>query len=109
MRFLVDVQLPPVLGVWLRGLGYDAQHALELGLGQNDDRDLWKMAVIENRIIVSKDEDFFLFANRPGDPLKVLWLRIGNCRTKTLLSVLEDNWPMIVTAFESGQKIVEVR
>ena len=67
------------------------------------------MAVIENRIIVSKDEDFFLFATRPGDPLKVLWLRIGNCRTKTLLSVLEEKWPMIVSAFESGQKIVEVR
>ena len=109
MRFLVDVQLPPVLGDWLRGLGYDTQHSLELGLGQVDDRDLWEMAVIENRIIVSKDEDFFLFATRPGDPLKVLWLRIGNCRTKTLLSVLEEKWPMIVSAFESGQKIVEVR
>ena len=109
MRFLVDVQLPLVLSDWLRRRGYDAMHSLELDLGRSDDIELWNLAIRENRIMVSKDEDFFLLANRPGDPLKVLWLRMGNCRTKALLTMLENNWPSIESAFESGQMIVELR
>ena len=109
MRFLVDVQLPLVLSDWLKRRGYDAMHSLELDLGRSNDIELWKLAVQDNRIMVSKDEDFFLLANRPGDPLKVLWLRMGNCRAKALLTMLEKNWPSIESAFESGQQLVELR
>jgi predicted nuclease of predicted toxin-antitoxin system len=59
--------------------------------------------------VVSKDEDFFILATRPSDHGRLLWLRLGNCRTQTLLAVLENAWPAIESAFQSGQRIVEAR
>jgi predicted nuclease of predicted toxin-antitoxin system len=100
MKFIVDVQLPKALTQWLRDRGYDAVHVLDRGQGQ---------AVAEGRIMVSKDEDFFLLASRPDDPLALLWLRLGNCRTQQLLSALNRAWPDIESAFQSGQRIVELR
>jgi len=61
------------------------------------------------RIVVSKDEDLFFLATRPGEEGRLLWLRVGNCRTDALLMVLEPMMPVIEQSFQSGQRIVEVR
>jgi predicted nuclease of predicted toxin-antitoxin system len=109
MKFLVDVQLPGTLARWLRGRNCDAIHALDRDWGQIDDRELWKFANDESRIMISKDEDFFILATRPKDNGRLLWLRVGNCRTTDLLTLLDHRWPAIEKAFVEGQKIVEVR
>lgn len=109
MKFLVDVQLPGTLARWLHGRDCDAIHALERDLGQADDRTLWNLAVDEERILISKDEDFFILATRPKDSGRLLWLRIGNCRTRDLLTLLNQRWAAIERAFAEGQRIVEVR
>lgn len=109
MKFLVDNQLPLTLAAWLRKRGYDAAHVLERGEGQMNDRKLWKLALDEGRIVVSKDEDFFILATRPNDTGRLLWLRVGNCRTNPLLASLGSAWSGIEEAFQSGQRVVEVR
>jgi predicted nuclease of predicted toxin-antitoxin system len=109
MKFLVDVQLPGTLARWLRGRNCDTMHALELDLGRADDLSLWRLAKDEGRIMISKDEDFFILAMRQGDDGRLLWLRMGNCRTADLLSLLNCRWSEIEQAFEGGQQIVEVR
>ena len=77
MKFLVDNQLPAALARWLSEAGNDAVHVMDRELGQASDRELWAMAVEENRIVVSKDEDFFILATRPDDKGRLLWLRLG--------------------------------
>ncbi len=109
MKFLVDNQLPKALARWLSARGHDAAHVLDRGQGQTADRALWAEAQTEERIVVSKDEDFFVLATRPGDEGRLLWLRLGNCRTPALLARLDQVWPHIQAAFESGQKLVEVK
>jgi predicted nuclease of predicted toxin-antitoxin system len=109
VKFLVDNQLPAALARWLGTRGQDAIHVLDRGLGQANDETLWALALAEGRIVVSKDEDFFILATRPGDAGQLLWLRMGNCRTAALLTTLEGAWTSIEPAFQSGQKIVEVR
>lgn len=109
MRFLVDVQLPGTLARWLRGRGCDAIHAIERGLEKSDDRALWRLAEEEGRIMVSKDEDFFILAMRPRDRGRLLWLRLGNCRTAALLSLINKRWTEIEQAFAEGQRVVEIR
>ena len=79
MKFLVDVQLPGTLARWLRDRNYDAVHVLERNLGQADDRTLWEILKEEGRIMVSKDEDFFILATRPNDTGYLLWLRHPVC------------------------------
>lgn len=109
MKFLVDNQLPKALARWLTGCGHDAEHVLDRNQGQTDDRQLWTEAIAEGRIVVSKDEDFFILATRPDDKGQLLWLRLGNCRTEALLASLGAALPAIVQAFDSGQRIVELR
>lgn len=46
---------------------------------------------------------------RPKDSGRLLWLRIGNCRTTDLLTLLNQRWAAIEEAFDDAQRIVEVR
>jgi predicted nuclease of predicted toxin-antitoxin system len=109
VKFLVDNQLPRELARWLNEHGHDAVHVLDRSQGQADDRQIWSETIAEGRIVVSKDEDFFILATRPNDTGRLLWLRIGNCRTQSLLTSLEASLPAILQAFQSGQRIVELR
>ena len=109
MKLLVDNQLPKALAFWFVDHGHDAVHVLDRGQGQTDDREIWNTALEEERIVVSKDEDFFILATRPTDTGRLLWLRIGNCRTHALLMKLGQLLPAIEESFEAGQRIVEVR
>jgi predicted nuclease of predicted toxin-antitoxin system len=109
MKLLVDAQLPGTLARWLRGRDCDALHLLECGMAQADDASIWRKAGEEGRILVTKDEDFFILATRPGEAGRLLWLRMGNCRTQDLITRLNRDWIAIETAFSEGQRIVELR
>jgi len=85
VKFLVDNQLPASLARYLRNHGHDCQHVLEIGLGNASDLEICKYADQEARVIISKDEDFLYLANRPEATTRILWVRLGNCRTATLL------------------------
>ena len=74
-----------------------------------DDRVIWRHTITNDLILVSKDEDFYFLATRPGNTGKLLWVRIGNCRTKTLLETLTLQLPRVVAAFETGALVVELQ
>ncbi len=60
-------------------------------------------------VVVSKDEDFLFLASLPGATAKLLWVRIGNCRTGFLLERFRLRLPQIIALFEAGSHIVELR
>ena len=68
-------------------------HVLNPGLDALADTGIWVRAAAENRIVVSKDEDFFHLANRDGDTGRLSWVRIGNCRNAALLARFAVDWP----------------
>ena len=109
MKFLVDNQLPAALAIFLRKRGFDCQHVLEAGLGEALDAEICRYARIQERIIVSKDEDFFYAAKRPDTDVKLVWVRLGNCRTSELLEAFARSWPRIESCLKAGDRIVEVR
>jgi predicted nuclease of predicted toxin-antitoxin system len=109
VKWLIDAQLPRALAQWLREKGHDAVHVVGLGLAEELDRGLWHYALQEGRIVVSKDEDFFILATRPHDKGRLLWIRLGNLRTQALITQLEKALPTIEGFFEEGQRIVEIR
>lgn len=60
MKFIVDVQLPKRLAVFLRERGYDAAHTLGLPRqNQTKETELNALSVAEQRIALSKDKDFY--------------------------------------------------
>lgn len=108
MKFLIDNQLPKALAEHLRGREQDCQHVLDAGLSGASDFHL-PPSEAEERILISKDEDFLYLAGRPNAKLKLVWVRLGNCRTAALLAAFDRFWPTIESCFASGDRIVEIR
>lgn len=109
MKFVVDNQLPAALAEYLRKRGFDCLHVLDVGLAEALDSDVCRFAEMGDRIIISKDEDFFYAAKRPGFKIRLIWVRLGNCRTSTLLAAFEKSWPEIESCLDAGDRIVEIR
>jgi predicted nuclease of predicted toxin-antitoxin system len=109
VKFIVDNQLPASLAYYLRQRGFDCQHVLEAGLGNAHDSVICRHAELEQRIIISKDEDFFYFAKLREPRIKIIWVRLGNCRTSALLAAFERSWPQIEARLKAGDLIIEIR
>jgi len=109
VKFLVDNQLPPALAQYLRKRGFDSEHVLDVGLAKALDIEICHYAEAQDRIVVSKDEDFLYLASRPNAKLRVLWVQLGNCRTAALLDAFERHWPLIESAPKAGDRIIEIR
>lgn len=107
-RFLVDNPLSAALARWLETKGREAGHVLALGLAQSPDAAIWQRAAREGAIIVSKDEDFARMTLLLPEPVTVLWLRVGNCRTAALLATMERAWPAITQQLDAGARLIEV-
>ena len=64
MKLLVDNQLPAALARYLTDNGFDCRHVQDIGMDASDDREIWELAKSERMVIVTKDEDFALMADR---------------------------------------------
>ena len=87
----------------------ECTHVFECGLSGADDLEIWTFATLDDRIVISKDEDFVFLANRSGDTGRLVWVRLGNCRNTALLTAFDGAKEALLQAFESGQRIVELR
>jgi predicted nuclease of predicted toxin-antitoxin system len=109
VKFLVDHQLPPALARYLRSRGFDCEHVLDIGLAESLDSEICKYAENHDRVIVSKDEDFLYLASQSKAKFRLLWVRLGNCRTAALLAAFDQSWNRIESALAAGDRIVEIR
>ncbi|MBM4181355.1 MAG: DUF5615 family PIN-like protein [Betaproteobacteria bacterium] len=110
MKLLVDNQLPLALARYLAANGYECQHVQDMGLDSADDRVIWEHAKSHHLIIVTKDEDFPLMADRQGSiPPQIVWVRLGNCRKTALLAAFSIVLPELRPLLESGQSVIEIR
>lgn len=66
-------------------------HVRDCGLKGADDADVWRYAAQNGFTIVSRDGDFRQMSLLYGAPPKVVWLRIGNCRTDHVLARLREH------------------
>jgi predicted nuclease of predicted toxin-antitoxin system len=106
VKFPVDQQLPPALADWFRERGHESRHVNELGLGFASDAAIWRYALAEGFIIVTKDGDFP--SRRAGtDGPQILWLRLGNAATTPLLAWMRATWPEVSAWLEAGEPVVE--
>lgn len=109
MKFLVDNQLPAALSRYLQKRGFDSQHVNEVDLGSASDVEICRYAEAQNRIVISKDEDFLYLTNNSAFSFSFVWVRLGNCRTSALLEAFERIWPVIERCFEAGDRVIEIR
>ncbi|MFZ4434450.1 MAG: DUF5615 family PIN-like protein [Microthrixaceae bacterium] len=91
MRLLFDQNLSRTLVGGLRDVFPESQHVTALGLDTATDREIWDYAGEHGYVVVSKDSDFRQLAFLHGPPPKIVWLRVGNSSTSTVLRTLLDH------------------
>jgi predicted nuclease of predicted toxin-antitoxin system len=90
VKLLFDQNLSRHLLGQLRDVFPGSEHVAGLGLETATDQEIWEFARAHDYVIVSKDSDFRQLAFLFGSPPKVVWLRVGNASTATVLQVILD-------------------
>ena len=70
-------------------------HVRDLDLQAADDEIVWARAANGGFVIVTKDDDFRHRSFLHGPPPKVIWLRLGNCRTADVAALLRTRAPEV--------------
>lgn len=104
MKLLFDQNVSPDLVRRLRDLFPGSEHVYNLSLHEVDDTALWTFARHNGFIVVSKDADFSELSMLHGFPPKLLWLRVGNCRTADIEHLLRMNHASIQQLTEDADR-----
>jgi predicted nuclease of predicted toxin-antitoxin system len=96
MRLLFDNNLSDRLPAILAVEFPKSLHVRHIGLKSADDSEIWEFAANQGLAIVSKDSDFQQRAMLYGAPPKVVWLRVGNCATARIVSLLQTHQPDLI-------------
>jgi predicted nuclease of predicted toxin-antitoxin system len=108
MKFLLDAHLPRSLCAVLVRHGHDAGHTLDLpAKNATKDTVLNQISVDEQRVVISKDLDFFYSHLVLGRPWKLVLVRTGNMSTDELCSLFERHLSEIEAALEQ-RTLVEI-
>lgn len=103
MRFIVDAQLPKKLSYFLQEKGYDSIHTLDLpDKNRSQDEQIAKLSIMEKRVVISKDSDFYDRYQSKLQPYKLLFLTTGNISNKTLLKLIDKNLDQIIATLEEN-------
>ena len=97
MKFVVDAQLPRRLARELTAAGHDAVHTLDLPKGnRTPDAEITSLALAEQRVVVTKDEDFVAHFLLRGAPPKLLLISAGNISNDALSQLITVNLRALV-------------
>lgn len=106
MKFLIDAQLPPSLARLLKDKGHDAIHTLSLPEKNfTTDQTINKISIKEERILISKDSDFYHSFLLKREPYKVLLVRMGNLKKDNVNNLIIDNLETILKYFQTGYMV----
>lgn len=100
-RFLIDNNLPYYFSLW-NTEEYIHQRDID---GRWKDSGIWKYAIENNLIIITKDSDFsdrLLWATPPP---KVIHIRLGNMRMRDFHKIISSVWEEVCELIQS-HKIV---
>jgi predicted nuclease of predicted toxin-antitoxin system len=87
-RLLFDQNLAPRLARDLADLFPDSAYVRDLHLQAASDEHICVQAAAGGFVIVTKDDDFRQRSFLRGHPPKVIWVRLGNCRTADVAGLL---------------------
>jgi len=96
VKLLLDQNLSYKLIANLDPIFPSTSHVLRLRLDQAPDTQLREYAARHGFTLLTKNTDLVDLCVLRGAPPKILWLRLGNCRTALIREVLKRNEARIV-------------
>lgn len=109
MKFLLDAQLPRSLLGAFADAGHEALHVAAIGLMRASDGAIWDYARRESCVLVTKDEDFAVRWVQGDRGVPVVWIRIGNCRSRELIARVRPHLAPVGEMLSAGETLIEVR
>lgn len=101
MKFFVDANLPFRLAIALKMKGYDVLHTDDLpNKERTTDKEIRKVSIEQDRIIITKDSDFLDSQLIQGIPKKLLLVTTGNIPNKELLTLFYKHFESVVQLFD---------
>ena len=106
MNFLIDAHLPRSLCTLLAEAGHNAVHTEELrDQNRTKDSQLNDISVNDQRVLVTKDTDFYHSHLLHGRPWKLVLVRTGNMRTRELKALFERHLSAIICSLDQNSFI----
>jgi len=99
MKVLVDENIPRTTVQSLRALGHDVKDVRGTSQRGLPDPDLWQVAILESRLLVTTDKGFTAYRTSPHHGILVVRLRqpnrhkINNAIMQAIQRFQETEWP----------------
>lgn len=94
MNFLLDAHIPPALAAVLEERGHDVRLCASLSAAhQSKDGVLNEVSLHEQRVVITKDTDFWHSLVLQGRPWKLLLVRTGNMRLREFKAWFRQKLP----------------
>ena len=100
MNLLFDENLSPKLPIRLNDIFPNSLHVRDIGMKSTIDPIVWDYAKYNDLMIVSKDSDMHDLSLVFGNPPKVIWIRLGNCSTSQVESLLRKDFEAITLFYQ---------
>jgi predicted nuclease of predicted toxin-antitoxin system len=100
VKLLFDQNLSPRLVQHLSDLYPGSEHVCRVGLDRASDSIVWEYARQNGFTLVTQDADFSEMSDIFGHPPKVIWIRLGNCSTARIESILRHHHQAIASLDE---------
>jgi predicted nuclease of predicted toxin-antitoxin system len=102
MKFLIDANLPFRLSKALKAKGYDILHTDDLpNKERTTDKEIRKISVEQDRIVITKDSDFLDSHVIQGVPSKLLLVTTGNIVNKELIDLFDKYFETTIQLFDT--------
>jgi len=103
MKLIVDAQLPVKLCEILLQLGLESIHVDKLPKGDETlDKEITKLADLEDLFVVTKDVDFYHSHMALGQPRKLFLITTGNLKNRQLFDLFRNNAIIVKNALKKS-------
>ncbi len=106
MKLLLDQNLSRRIIKQIEEAYPESRHISSVLSETTSDRDIWFYAQENNYAIVTKDDDFEQRSILLGHPPKVIWIRLGNCKTEQIVSLLINLHKTIIAFGNDDEKSI---
>lgn len=106
MKLLLDHNISHKLVARLETVFPGSAQTRLLNFGRANDAQIWKFAKAHDFIFVTKDKDVAELAVLRGAPPKIVWLRMGNCKSSVVEHTLRTNVQVIEDFVHDREKAV---
>ncbi len=105
MRFLIDAHLPKSIAASFKE--HDVIHTSDLEEGnRTKDNRINSLSLLEDRILITKDNDFYYSYIAARRPIKLVLIKFGNMRLKELKEYFQRNATTIIELLEKHSFLV---